>query len=88
MAACAGKRSRWFHPAGSRPVTLTARLAISYAVFGGVIVLVLETAAQDPGRAIERLLERYRRLTPGRLYTITPNRVKIRQLPGAAQRKP
>ena len=58
------------------------------AAFGGVIVLVLEAAAQDQGRAIERLLERYRRLTPGRLYTITPNRVKIRQLPGAAQRKP
>ena len=55
------------------------------APFGGVIVLVLNDpdAAHDRGRAIERLFERYPRLTPGRLYTVTPNRVKIRQLPGA-----
>jgi two-component system heavy metal sensor histidine kinase CusS len=33
--------SRWFQPAGGKPVTLTARLAISYAVFGGVIVAAL-----------------------------------------------
>ena len=32
---------RWLQPAGGRPVTLTARLAISYAVFGGVIVAAL-----------------------------------------------
>ena len=53
--------------------------------FGGVIVLLLGRSggAADQGRAIERLFERYRRLTPGRLYTVTPNRVKIRQLPGA-----
>ena len=35
--------------------------------------------------AIPRLFKRYPRLTPRRLYTVTPNRVKIRQLPGAAQ---
>ena len=53
--------------------------------FGGVIVLVLADpdAAHDRGRAIERLFARYPRLTPGRLYTVTPNRVKIRQLSGA-----
>lgn len=32
--------------------------------------------------AIDRLFLRYKRLTPGRMYTITPSRVKIRQLPG------
>jgi len=53
--------------------------------YGGVIVLLLDDldAAGGQGRAIERLFERYKRLTPGRLYTVTPNRVKIRQLPGA-----
>jgi len=34
--------------------------------------------------AIDRLFERYKRLSPRRLYTVTPTRVKIRQLPGAA----
>lgn len=31
--------------------------------------------------AIDRLFRRYKRLTPGRLYTVTDARVKIRQLP-------
>jgi hypothetical protein len=31
--------------------------------------------------AIDRLFTRYKRLTPGRLYTVTGSRVKIRQLP-------
>ena len=32
--------------------------------------------------AIDRLFSRYKRLSPGRLYTVTASRVKIRQLPG------
>ena len=32
---------RWLRPAGGRPMTLTSRLAISYAIFGGVIVAAL-----------------------------------------------
>ena len=31
--------------------------------------------------AIDRLFKRYKRLSPGRLYTVTESRVKIRQLP-------
>ena len=31
--------------------------------------------------AVDRLFTRYKRLSPGRLYTITPSRVKILQLP-------
>jgi len=52
--------------------------------FGGVIVQILDeiTAAKAQADAIERLFERYKRLTPKRLYTVTANRVKIRQLPG------
>ena len=52
--------------------------------FPGVVVMILEESGgtQDQGKAVDRLFDRYKRLTPGRLYTITPNRVKIRQLPG------
>jgi len=32
--------------------------------------------------AVDRLFARYKRLVPGRLYTVTETRVKIRQLPG------
>jgi len=61
--------------------------------FPGIIVLLLEsrTSAEDANpiasqaKGIDRLFERYPRLTPRRLYTVTPNRVKIRQLPGAGQ---
>jgi len=51
--------------------------------YGGIVVLLI--GAPDPAAqsaAIDRLFERYKRLTPKRLYTVTPNRVKIRQLPG------
>lgn len=52
--------------------------------FPGIIVMILQDAEgpQDQGKAVDRLFDRYKRLTPGRMYTITPNRVKIRQLPG------
>jgi len=52
--------------------------------FAGVVVLILDDPDElhDQGQAIDRLFERYKRLTPGRLYTVTPSRVKIRQLPG------
>jgi hypothetical protein len=53
-------------------------------LFRGLIVHILDDPdlLHDQGRAIDRLFERYPRLTPRRLYTITPSRVKIRQLPG------
>jgi hypothetical protein len=56
--------------------------------FGGILVLLLDDqdGPQNQDQAVGRLFDRYKRLTPGRLYTVTPNRVKIRQLPGAAQR--
>ena len=54
--------------------------------FNGIIVLLLESAdGPQQAAAIDRLFERYKRLTPRRLYTVTPSRVKIRQLPGAGQ---
>ena len=53
--------------------------------FSGIIVLILDDpeVLHDQDKAIDRLFERYPRLTPRRLYTVTPSRVKIRQLPGA-----
>ncbi len=54
-------------------------------LFPGVIVLILEQSEGTQAEAIDRLFERYPRLTPRRLYTITGSRVKIRQLPGAGQ---
>ena len=46
--------------------------------------LHLEGGDVEQDDAIDRLFERYKRLSPRRLYTVTPTRVKIRQLPGAA----
>jgi len=48
-------------------------------------VVFLQLAGEDVEQddAVDRLFQRYKRLTPGRLYTVTENRVKIRQLPGS-----
>jgi predicted nuclease of predicted toxin-antitoxin system len=52
--------------------------------FGRTIVLLRVGDGEiEQDDAIDRLFERYRRLSPGRLYTVTGGRVKIRQLPGA-----
>jgi hypothetical protein len=54
------------------------------AAFGGLIVFILDNPDElhDQDKAVDRLFDRYPRLTPRRLYTVTPSRVKIRQLPG------
>src|SRR5437867_2298822 len=49
-----------------------------------IVHLHLEGGDVEQDNAIDRLFERYKRLSPRRLYTVTPTRVKIRQLPGAA----
>lgn len=51
---------------------------------GGVIVLLLDRPEElhDQAPAVDRLFERYKRLTAKRMYTITPTKVKVRQLPG------
>jgi len=46
-----------------------------------VVYLQLEGGDVEQDDAVDRLFERYKRLTPGRLYTVTGTRVKIRQLP-------
>jgi hypothetical protein len=46
-----------------------------------IVYLQLDGGDVEQDDAIDRLFERYKRLTPGRLYTVTGTRVKIRQLP-------
>lgn len=48
-----------------------------------IVFFQLEGGDVEQDDAVTRLFERYKRLTPGRLYTVTANRVKVRQLPGA-----
>jgi hypothetical protein len=47
-----------------------------------IVFLQLEGGDVEQDDAVDRLFERYKRLTPGRVYTVTGSRVKIRQLPG------
>ena len=50
--------------------------------FGRTLVyLQLDGGDVEQDDGVDRLFARYKRLTPGRLYTITANRVKVRQLP-------
>ncbi len=49
--------------------------------FSLCIVLLLGEPSER-NAAVDRLFERYKRLSPKRLYTVTPGRVKVRQLPG------
>lgn len=48
-----------------------------------IVYLQLDGGDVEQDDAVDRLFARYKRLTPGRVYTITETRVKIRQLPGA-----
>src|SRR5262245_47381324 len=53
-------------------------------------IVLLQLGGSDAERddAVHRLFERYKRLSPGRIYTITASRVKVRQLPGSLRRTP
>jgi hypothetical protein len=46
-----------------------------------LVFLQLQGGDVEQDDAIVRLFDRYKRLVPGRLYTVTGSRVKIRQLP-------
>ena len=70
---------------------LTADTGLVDAIFEQKLAFTTRSVALlgvDPGEveqddAIDRLFTRYKRLSPGRQYTVTRSRVKIRQLPGA-----
>ena len=63
----------------------TAHAALdSSARFNRTLVqLQVEAGDVEQDDAIDRLFTRYKRLSPGRLYTVTGSRVKVRQLPGS-----
>ena len=67
---------------------LTSDAGLAQALFDSpmrfartIVLLNVEGGDVEQDDAVDRLFERYRRLTPGRLYTETGSRVKIRQLP-------
>jgi hypothetical protein len=67
---------------------LTADPALANAPFEkdfwfnrSLVFLQLEGGDVEQDDAIDRLFDRYKRLVPGRMYTVTGSRVKIRQLP-------
>ena len=68
---------------------LTTNTALSAAPFlldywfnRSIVYLQLDGGEVEQDDAIDRLFTRYKRLTPGQLYTVTGSRVKVRQLPG------
>jgi predicted nuclease of predicted toxin-antitoxin system len=79
------------HKAQLDVMTSDAKLAESPFAEGAppfgrsIVYLQLEGGDVEPDDAVTRLFERYKRLTPGRLYTVTGTRVKIRQLPGSGR---
>jgi hypothetical protein len=67
---------------------LTTDAALAQAPFDldfwfnrSIVFLQAEGGDVEQDDAIDRLFQRYKRLTPGRLYTVTGSRVKVRQLP-------
>jgi hypothetical protein len=69
---------------------ITADKALVDALYGqrvafGRTIVWLQLVGGDIEQddAIDRLFQRYKRLSPGRMYTVTETRVKIRQLPGS-----
>ena len=48
---------------------------------GSIVYLQLTGTDEDLAAGVDRLFERFPRLTAGRLYTVTASRVKVRQLP-------
>jgi len=56
--------------------------AMDFWFHRSIVYLQLEGGDVEQDDAVDRLFARYPRLTPGRLYTVTGSRVKIRQLPG------
>ena len=60
----------------------TGLFAEPFAFDRSIVYLHVGEGAVEQDDAIDRLFTRYKRLTPGRLYTVTESRVKVRQLPG------
>jgi len=64
------------------PVLAASPFAESSGFNRSLVFLQLSGGDVEQDDAIDRLFARYKRLTAGRLYTVTGSRVKVRQLPG------
>jgi len=67
------------------PSLAAAPFELDYWFDRSIVFLQLEGGDIEQDDAVDRLFARYKRLTPGRLYTVTASRVKVRQLPGKKQ---
>jgi predicted nuclease of predicted toxin-antitoxin system len=65
------------------PDLAEAPYALDYYFPRAIVWLQLTGGDVEQDDAIDRLFERYKAPKSKRLYTVTENRVKIRQLPGA-----
>ena len=63
------------------PALAQAPFDLNFWFNRSIVFLQLEGGDVEQDYAVDRLFERYKRLTPGRLYTVTGSRVKVRQLP-------
>jgi hypothetical protein len=63
------------------PVMAAAPFETASGFNRSLVFLQLAGGDVEQDDAIDRLFTRYKRLTPGRLYTVTGTRVKVRQLP-------
>jgi predicted nuclease of predicted toxin-antitoxin system len=65
------------------PELIEAPYALDLHFHRSIIFLQLAGGDVEQDDAIDRLFTRYKAPKPKRLYTVTENRVKVRQLPGA-----
>src|SRR5205823_6412708 len=63
------------------PAMANGLFAAPFAFDRSIVFLHVGEGDVEQDDAVDRLFARYKRLTPGRLYTVTGTRVKIRQLP-------
>ncbi|HWE01448.1 MAG TPA: DUF5615 family PIN-like protein [Tepidisphaeraceae bacterium] len=61
--------------------TATSLYENPFAFDRSIVYLNVGEGDVERDDAVDRLFARYRQLTPGRLYTVTESRVKVRQLP-------
>ncbi len=73
--------SRQFEIITADGALATAPFMLKYFYKRVLVHLQLDGGDVEQDDAIDRLFTRYKRLTPGRLYTVTNTRVKVRQLP-------
>jgi hypothetical protein len=67
---------------------VNAALSAAMSFGRSIVFLQLAGGEVEQDDAIDRLFERYKRLSPGRMYTVTETRVKVRQLPSVGAPSP